>query len=130
MRAQGTAPAAGELTPLVRLFRAKWRPLLLTYALYNVENLLNLAHPLVLGMAINGLIRSEYRGLALLVGQHLAHLFVGTARHMYDTRAFTAIYTETVTRLVCRQRDAGSGYRRSRRGRACRASWSISSSIT
>ena len=95
MRAQGTVRAAGELTPLVRLFRAHWRPLLLTYALYNVENLLNLAHPLVLGVAINGLIRSEYGGLALLVGQHLAHLFVGTARQMYDTRAFTAIYTET-----------------------------------
>ena len=81
MRAQGTAPAAGELTPLVRLFRAKWRPLLLTYALYNVENVLTLAHPFVLGVAINGLIRSEYRGLALLVGQHLAHLFVGTEPH-------------------------------------------------
>jgi hypothetical protein len=109
MRGQGTARAAGELTPLVRLFRANWRPLLVTYALYNLENLLRLAHPLVLGLAINGLIRSEYGGLALLVGQHLAHLFVGTARQMYDTRAFTAIYTETVTRLVCRQRDAGLG---------------------
>jgi hypothetical protein len=109
MREQGTVRAAGELTPLVRLFRAHWRPLLLTYALYNVENVLSLAHPLVLGVAINGLIRSEYGGLALLVGQHLAHLFVGTARQMYDTRAFTAIYTETVTRLVCRQRDAGVG---------------------
>jgi ABC-type multidrug transport system fused ATPase/permease subunit len=109
MREQGTARAAGELTPLVRLFRANWRPLLLTYALYNVENLLNLAHPLVLGVAINGLIRSEYGGLTLLVGQHLAHLFVGTARHMYDTRAFSAIYTETVTRLVRRQREAGVG---------------------
>ena len=109
MQAQATVRAAGELTPLVRLFRANWRPLTLTYALYNVENLLNLAHPLVLGVAINGLIRSEYGGLALLVGQHLAHLFVGTARHLYDTRAFTAIYTDTVTRLVCRQRDAGVG---------------------
>jgi hypothetical protein len=83
--------------------------LTLTYALYNVENLLNLAHPLVLGVAINGLIRSKYTGLVLLVGQHLAHLFVGTVRQMYDTRAFTAIYTDTVTRLVCRQRDAGVG---------------------
>src|SRR6516162_1646936 len=109
MREQGTARAAGELTPLVRLFRANWRPLLLTYALYNVENLLSLAHPFVLGVAINGLIRSEYGGLAMLIGRHLAHLFVGTARQMYDTRAFTTIYTETVTRLVCRQRDAGVG---------------------
>ncbi len=109
MQAQGTVRAAGELTPLVRLFRANWRPLTLTYTLFNVENLLNLARPFVLGVAINGLIRSEYGGVALLVGQHLARLFVGTVRQMYDTRAFTAIYTGTVTRLVCRQRDAGIG---------------------
>jgi hypothetical protein len=81
MQRQGTVRAAGELTPLVRLFRANWRPVTLTYALYNVENLLNLAHPFVLGVAINGLLRSEYGGLALLIGQHLAHLFVGTQPH-------------------------------------------------
>ena len=109
MQTQGTVRAAGELTPLVRLFRANWRSLTLTYALFNVENVLNLAHPFVLGVAINGLIRSEYGGVALLLGQRLANLFVGTARRMYDTRAFTAIYTDTVTRLVCRQRDAGVG---------------------
>ncbi len=109
MQVQDTVRTAGELTPLVRLFRANWRPVTLTYSLYNVENLLNLAHPFVLGVAINGLLRSEYGGLGLLVGQHLAHLFVGTARQMYDTRAFTAIYTDTVTRVVCRQRDAGVG---------------------
>lgn len=85
MQAQGTVRAAGELTPLVRLFRANWRPLTLTYTLFNVENLLNLARPFVLGVAINGLIRSEYGGVALLVGQHLARLFVGTVRQMYDT---------------------------------------------
>ena len=109
MQTQGTFRTAAELTPLVRLFRANWRSLTLTYALFNVENVLNLAHPFVLGVAINGLIRSEYGGVALLVGQRLADLFVGTARRMYDTRAFTAIYTDTVTRLVCRQRDAGVG---------------------
>jgi hypothetical protein len=109
MQVHGTVRAAGKLTPLVRLFRANWRPLTLAYALYNVENILDLARPLVLGVAINGLIHSEYAGVALLVGQHLARLFAGTARQMYDTRAFTAIYTDTVTRLVCRQRGAGVG---------------------
>jgi hypothetical protein len=109
MQEHGMVRAAGELTPLVRRFRANWRPVTLTYALYNVENLLDLARPLVLGVAINGLIRCEYAGLALLVAQHLARLFVGTAWQMYDTRTFAAIYTDTVTRLVCRQRDAGIG---------------------
>jgi hypothetical protein len=101
--------AEGGLKSLARLFRANWRRVALTYALYNVESLLSLAQPSVLGLAINGLLRSEYGGLALLVGQHLAHLFVSTARRMYDTRAFTAIYTDTATRLVCRQRDAAVG---------------------
>jgi hypothetical protein len=99
----------GEPASLVGLFRDNWRRVTLTYALFNVENLLNLAQPSVLGLAINGLLRAEYGGLALLVGQHLAHLFVCTARRMYDTRAFTAIYTDTATRLVCRQRDAAIG---------------------
>jgi hypothetical protein len=31
MHAQGAVRAAGELTPLVRLFRANWRPVTLTY---------------------------------------------------------------------------------------------------
>jgi ABC-type multidrug transport system fused ATPase/permease subunit len=109
MLEHATVRTTGELTPLVRLFRANWRPLTLTYALYNLENLLDLARPLVLGIAINGLIRSKYTGLILLIGQHLGRLFAGTARQMYDTRAFTAIYTDTVTRLVCRQRGAGVG---------------------
>jgi ABC-type multidrug transport system fused ATPase/permease subunit len=98
-----------RLAPLVRLFRTNWRRVTFTYALYNVENLLHLAQPFVLGLAINGLLREEYWGLVLLVGQHLSNLLVSTARRMYDTRAFTAIYTDTVTCLVQRQRDAGVG---------------------
>jgi hypothetical protein len=108
MRNDDAVRVAGHaLAPLARLFRANWRPVLLTYALYNVENLLGLAQPYVIGLAINGLLQADYGVLALLVGQHLAQLFVGTGRRMYDTRAFSAIYTDTATRLVCVQRDAG-----------------------
>ena len=129
MQAQGTVRAAGELTPLVRLFRANWRPVTLTYALYSLENVLNIAHPMVLGVAINGLIPFEYSGLALLVGQHLAHLFVGTARQMYDTRAFTAIYTHTVTPRLQAAGRRGWGLDRGREvGPVLARSWSISSS--
>lgn len=113
MRHDDAVRGAGHsLVPLARLFRANWRPVVLTYALYNVENLLNLAHPYVMGLAINGLLQAEYGVLALLIGQTLAQLFVGTARRMYDTRAFSAIYTDTATRLVCLQRNAGIGVSR------------------
>jgi hypothetical protein len=47
--------AEGGLEPLVRLFRANWRRVTLTYFLFNLESLLNLAQPSVLGLAINGL---------------------------------------------------------------------------
>jgi hypothetical protein len=41
------------------------------------------------------------------IGQHLSHLAIGTFRQMYDTRAFTAIYTDLATRLVAEQRGQG-----------------------
>jgi hypothetical protein len=40
--------SGNSLAPLARLFRANWRPVLLTYALYNVENVLSLAQPYVI----------------------------------------------------------------------------------
>lgn len=109
MRKHDAVRGCHSLAALARLFRANWRPVLLTYALYNVENLLSVAQPYVIGLAINGLLQAEYGVLALLVAQTLAQLFVGTVRRMYDTRAFNAIYTDTVTGLVCRQRSAGVG---------------------
>lgn len=89
------------------LFRDnKWR-ILATYGLFSIENLLRMAQPLVLGWAINDLLESSYRGLMWFIGQHLAHLAVGTFRQMYDTRAFTTIYTNLATRLVADQRTQG-----------------------
>lgn len=86
------------------LFFANKRRMLLTYGLFNLENLLRLAQPLVLGLAIDGLLRGSYVGLFIFIGQHLAHLAIGTLRQMYDTRAFNAIYTELATGLVTDQR--------------------------
>jgi hypothetical protein len=89
------------------LYRHNERCILLTYALFNLENLLRLAQPLVLGWAINDLLQGSYRGLSWFIGQHSAHLGIGTFRRMYDTRAFTAIYTDLATRLVSEQRSSG-----------------------
>jgi hypothetical protein len=78
--------------------------LLLTYALFCVENLLMLAQPLALGLAINDLLQSSYRGLMIFLGQHLAHLLIGTLRQMYDTRAFAGITAKLSSDLVMNQR--------------------------
>lgn len=101
-----TSPSEGKSPwTLQTLFRAYRGRILLTYALFNLENILRLLQPLVLGLAINDLLLGSYLGLALFVAQHLGHLAVGTLRRMYDTRTFTGIYTDLASGLVIRQRD-------------------------
>lgn len=89
------------------VFRENTRRISLTYFLFSLENFLRLSQPLVLGWAINDLLASSYHGLMWFIAQHLAHLAIGTFRQMYDTRAFTAIYTVLATRLVAEQRSQG-----------------------
>lgn len=102
-----TEAGPSENAPAVTLrglFAAhKWR-MIATYSLFNIENLLRLAQPLVLGLAIDGLLVGSYFGLTMFIVQHVAHLLVSSARKMYDTRAFNAIYTELATDLVTNQR--------------------------
>jgi hypothetical protein len=94
--------SAGMLLSLFAAYRGR---ILFTYGLFNLENLLRLVQPFVLGLAINDLLRSSYRGLLLLVLQHLSHMLVGSLRQMYDTRAFTSIYTDLATQVVFEQRE-------------------------
>ncbi len=89
------------------IFRAnKWR-LLLTYALFNVENIIALLQPAVLGFAINGLLRDDDRGLMWFVAQHIAHVAIGSARRAYDTRCFSRIVARLATNVVTASRAAG-----------------------
>lgn len=99
-------------SPLRVLFAANRAKLLLTYLLFNLENLLRLSQPLVLGLAINDLLRESSFGLLLFVGQHLTHLFISSLRQMYDTRVFTGIYTELATKVVVEQRSREVGVSR------------------
>jgi ABC-type multidrug transport system fused ATPase/permease subunit len=102
--APAAVEAAGPELTLRSLFAAhRWR-MLATYGLFNLENLLRLAQPLVLGLAIDGLLSGSYLGLLLFIAQHLAHLAISSIRQMYDTRAFTSIYSELATGLVVEQR--------------------------
>jgi hypothetical protein len=96
-------PAVASCT-LGGLFRRHRGPLLLTYGLFNLENLLRLAQPLVLGLAINDLLRSRSFGLLLFVGQQFAYLVVSWCRRLYDSRVFTSLYTDLATQLVLAQR--------------------------
>ena len=77
--------------------------LLFTYSLFSLEMLGSLLRPFFLGMAVNDLVRGSYQGLILLSGVHIAWLLIGTVRHMYDTRTYTAIYTSLVTQFLSRR---------------------------
>lgn len=77
--------------------------LIFTYSLFSIEMLGNLLRFYFFGEAINDLIRGSYRGLIVLTGVHLAYLVIGTIRHMYDTRTYTAIYTSLVTKFLSRR---------------------------
>ena len=98
--------------PLKAIFAANRAKLLLTYFLFNVENLLRLAQPFVLGLAINDLLHDSSFGLLLFVTQHVTHLLISTLRQMYDTRVYTAIYSDLATKLVVEQRGRDVGVSR------------------
>jgi ABC-type multidrug transport system fused ATPase/permease subunit len=99
-----TPHARNELRLVLQRYR--WQ-ILFTYALFNVENLLRLAQPLLLGWAINGLLRGAYGGLGLFAAGHVAHLLMRSLRQMYDTRTFTRIYADRASELVLQQRGSG-----------------------
>ncbi|MDN3654925.1 ABC transporter six-transmembrane domain-containing protein [Ferruginibacter paludis] len=77
--------------------------LILTYSLFSLEMLGSLLRFYFFGEAINELIKGSYRGLIILTLVHLAYLIIGTVRHMFDTRTYSAIYTSMVTGIVSRK---------------------------
>lgn len=77
--------------------------LAITYCLFTIETVGNLLRFYFFGEAVNGLIKGSYNGLLVLAAVHLLYLCVGTFRHMYDTRTYTAIYTSLVTKLLSRR---------------------------
>jgi len=77
--------------------------LIFTYSLFSLEMLGGLLRFYFFGEAINDLIKGSYRGLVVLTIVHLAYLVIGTIRHMFDTRTYSAIYTSLVTRFLSRR---------------------------
>lgn len=77
--------------------------LIFTYFLFSLEMLGGLLRFYFFGEAINGFIKGSYTGLIVLTIVHLSYLIVGTIRHMYDTRTYTAIYTSLVTKFLSRR---------------------------
>ena len=88
---------------LKRLMQKHRWQLVITYSLFSLEMLGSLLRPFFLGVAVNDLIKGSYHGLIVLSIVHFLWLIIGTARHMYDTRTFSAIYTSLVTQFLSRR---------------------------
>ncbi|MFO0881713.1 MAG: ABC transporter six-transmembrane domain-containing protein [Gemmataceae bacterium] len=89
---------------LAGLFRRHARGICLAYGLLLAENLLALAGPLALGLAVRGVCDGTALGLVWLGGQQAAHLAVGYVRRCYDTRLYAHAQAELATLLVVGQR--------------------------
>ncbi|RTL57479.1 MAG: hypothetical protein EKK37_15685 [Sphingobacteriales bacterium] len=88
---------------LRRLMMKHRLQLLLTYILFSLEMLGSLLRPYFLGEAVNDLLKGSYHGLIILSVVHFSWLVIGTIRHMYDTRTYSAIYTSLVTKFLSRR---------------------------
>ena len=77
--------------------------MIITYVLFTLETAGGLLRFYFFGEAVNGIIKGSYNGLIMLAAVHLVYLSVGTVRHIYDTRTYSAIYTSLVTRLLSRK---------------------------
>jgi ABC-type multidrug transport system fused ATPase/permease subunit len=89
-----------QLRVLKSIFLKHRYQLLFTYILFSLEMLGTLLRPFFLGLAIDGLIKGSYNGLITLCVVHFGCLVVGTFRHRYDTRTYSAIYTSLVTKFL------------------------------
>lgn len=92
-----------KMNVLSKLIRRHKVRLGITYLLFSLEMTGALLRPFFLGMAINDLMQGSYRGLIILSAVHFAWLVIGTLRHRYDTRTYSAIYTSLVTKFLTRK---------------------------
>ncbi len=85
---------------LKNLFTKHKYQLIITYVLFTIETAGGLLRFYFFGEAVNDIIKGSYHGLIILAAVHLIYLSVGTVRHIYDTRTYSAIYTSLVTKLL------------------------------
>jgi hypothetical protein len=97
-------PAAnGSLQSIFRRYR---RRIVLTYTLFILENLVRLAQPLAMGLAVSDLLQSSTRGMWVFIAQCAIQMVIGTCRNLYDTRTFSTITADLAGDLVLQQRGA------------------------
>jgi len=89
---------------IFRLYR--WR-LALTYSVTAVENLLEVLYPLMIGIAIDGLLDGEPASLLPFILTWVIHALLSAARQLYDARTFARIYHQLASGVVTAQGKQG-----------------------
>lgn len=92
------------LLNIFKRFKLKVSFTLLTALL---EAIIFILFPLFIGLAVNGLLKSEYYWLIYLGLLGFASLVVGAGRRFFDTRTYAYIYEEIATELVEKEREKG-----------------------
>lgn len=77
------------------------------YGLVLLENLLELLWPVAIGLAVDGLIRNTWGGVAVFVVLSLSLTAVGFVGQRYASRTFNGLYADVTADLVEQQRRAG-----------------------
>ena len=89
----------------MRLLFASFRwKILFTWLLVVVEATLMLMFPLVLGIAIDGMLQQAYFGLYLVGGVGVLAIIMGSLRRFFDTRVYARIYEEAGKQIVQQER--------------------------
>ena len=94
----------GTGVSLRHLFARYRSRILCTWLLVVLEAALMLMFPLLLGIAIDGMLEHRYFGLYLLAGIGSVTVLVGSARRFYDTRIYSQIFATAGERIVEQER--------------------------
>lgn len=73
-----------------------------TFVILLIENILLVAIPFALGLAVNSLAEGTWDGVYIFIGVEIAVLLIGVLRRFYDTRAYGGIYREISNETACR----------------------------
>ncbi|SFN49122.1 ABC transporter six-transmembrane domain-containing protein [Variovorax sp. OV329] len=94
---------------IARILREGRRAVAFTYTLTLVENACALAYPALTGLAVDGLVKRDFRYLGMLVAVWLLHLVISFGRQRYDTRVFMGLNAKIASHMVAQQHELGHG---------------------
>jgi ABC-type bacteriocin/lantibiotic exporter with double-glycine peptidase domain len=91
------ASISPSLGSIFRCFRGR---ILITFGFLTLENGIEVATPLLVGLAIDGLISGRQTELWILAAILILSTLIGTARRFYDTRAYADIHVQLASEAM------------------------------